>query len=269
MGNTEHPPSIKETAFECPHCGAFAAQHWYELFRRQFKKETPLPDIPNDEFKKRILNIPNLPEQFRESKLEWCDKMSLGLVFVKILSESQYLKVEVNNLYLSQCYNCDKISVWVHDRLVFPYKKFGIAPNQDLPDDIKRDFEEARDIVNLSPRGAAALLRLCVQKICIFLDEKGKNLDEDIANLVKKGLDPVIQESLDVVRVVGNQAVHPGELDLKDDSKTAIQLFKLINMIADQRITNPQNAKKLYNSLPEGKRKAIEERNKKAKKDKL
>ena len=107
----------------------------------------------------------------------------------------------------------------------FPGIKSGVLPNRDLPDDILRDFEEAREIANSSPRGAAALLRLCVQKLCTHLAEKGKNINDDIASLVRKGLNPKIQQSLDIVRVIGNEAVHPGELDLKDDRETALLLF--------------------------------------------
>jgi len=123
-----------------------------------------------------------------------------------------------------------------------------------------RDFEEAREIVDASPRGAAALLRLCTQKLCRYLGEKGKNLDEEIGNLVKKGLNPLIQQSLDVVRVIGNEAVHPGVIDLNDDRDTAIQLFTLVNSIAEQMISHPKAVRAMYDKLPEAKRKAIEQR---------
>lgn len=133
-------------------------------------------------------------------------------------------------------------------------------PNSDLPDDIRQDFEEARSIINRSPRGAAALLRLCVQKLCAHLGESGKNINQDIAGLVKKGLNPRIQKSLDIVRVIGNEAVHPGELDLRDDPDTAAQLAKLVNIIADVMITQPKHIDTLYDSLPAEKKEQIEKR---------
>ncbi len=121
------------------------------------------------------------------------------------------------------------MAVWVHNSLLFPKEKAGINPNQDLPEDIIHDFEEARSIIGESPRGAAALLRLCVQKLCVHLKEKGKSIDEDIASLVAKGLNPLVQKSLDIVRVVGNEAVHPGVIDLNDNRDIANKLLSLIN----------------------------------------
>jgi len=167
----------------------------------------------------------------------------------------------VENLFLGQCYNCKKISVWVHERLVFPPQGCGVLPHSDLPPEIVADFEEARRILELSPRGSAALLRLCVQKLCVVIGEKGRNIDEDIGNLVKKGLNPIIQKALDVVRVIGNEAVHPGVLDLRDDRATEAQLFEIINIIAEQMLGGPKKVQSMYDSLPIEKRNAIDARN--------
>lgn len=84
----------------------------------------------------------------------------------------------------------------MHEKLVFPPERQGETPNPDLPEDIQRDFEEARAILNLSPRGASALLRLAIQKLCIHLGEKENNHDDAIGSLVKKGLLPNVQKGL-------------------------------------------------------------------------
>jgi hypothetical protein len=133
-------------------------------------------------------------------------------------------------------------------------------PNVDLPQDIRQDYLEAREIASLSPRGAAALLRLCIQKLCIHMGEPGKDLNKDIGALVKKGLNPAIQKSLDIVRVIGNESVHPGALDLRDDAQTINRLFILINIIADALITQPKMIEETYGIIPEGKRNGIEQR---------
>jgi hypothetical protein len=142
----------------------------------------------------------------------------------------------------------------------FPPQLHGEEPNEDLSPDILLDYQEARSILNLSPRGAAALLRLAIQKLCGHLGESGKNINADIASLVRKGLTPVIQKSLDVVRVIGNEAVHPGTLDLKDDRDTASKLFRLVNLIAEQMISHPKHVEAMYEELPDSKRAEIEKR---------
>ena len=144
--------------------------------------------------------------------------------------------------------------------MISPDESNIVPPNTDLNDDIKADYNEATSIVNKSPRGAAALLRLCVQKLCKQLGESGDNLDRDIGNLVKKGLPGNIQKALDIVRVIGNNAVHPGQIDITDDIDTASRLFELVNHIAEIMITHPKKVDEMYNKLPEEKRKAIGKR---------
>ena len=105
-----------------------------------------------------------------------------------------------------------------------------------------------------------------IQKLCAHLGASGTTIDDQIADLVGKGLNPLVQKSLDVVRVIGDEAVHPGTIDLKDDRDTALNLFKLVNAIAEQMISHPKSVNDMYSMLPEGKRNAIEARNAKAKK---
>jgi len=129
-----------------------------------------------------------------------------------------------------------------------------------MPADIAADYEEARQIVGASPRGAAALLRLCVQKLMPYLGEKGKNINNDIASLVQKGLPVQIQQALDALRVIGNDSVHPGQIDLKDDRETAMSLFGLINFIVEKQIAEPKQITAIYNNLPKSSRDAIKKR---------
>lgn len=37
--------------------------------------------------------------------------------------------------------------------------------------------------------------------------------------------------------MIGNEAVHPGELDQRDDQEAALELFALVNVIANNRIS--------------------------------
>jgi len=105
------------------------------------------------------------------------------------------------------------------------------------------------NVPHCSPRGAAALLRLCIQKLCKNLGEPGSNINTDIASLVKKGLPEKVQKSLDIVRVVGNNAVHPGQIDLNDDPTAATRLFGLVNLIADVMITQPKHVDDIFNEI--------------------
>jgi hypothetical protein len=71
-----------------------------------------------------------------------------------------------------------------------------------------------------------------------------------------------VQQALDSVRVIGNEAVHPGTIDLKDNRETANQLFRLVNFIAQKMLTEPREIDEIYNGLPKDKLKSIEERDK-------
>lgn len=253
------PPSIDQLAFNCPHCGALAKQFWHSVHTEKLDSDRT-PTIVDEVSLARLENDTSLTRDEPEGLKEWAKRMAKGLPFLE--PNSKYRDYDLRNVAIASCFNCKELSLWLHNRLVWPNGGEAPLPNADLSDEIRRDYEEASSILNLSPRGAAALLRLVVQKLCVELGEHGRNLDSDIASLVSKGLDPRVQMALDVVRVVGNNAVHPGQIDLRDDRATAEKLFGLVNLIAEIMITQPKHLKAMFESLPDGAKVAIERRDK-------
>jgi hypothetical protein len=256
------PPELGTSSFSCPHCGAQSHQTWYRLLAKAYEKDTK-PWMPDADAPALIRQAPAASAEVRASHERMARRFERILtreIFVEEVAWTNSQR-EVTNLTMSRCYSCGAYAVWHADSLLYPAHHFEVEPNDDMPEDVKRDFEEAASVVNVSARGAAALLRLCIQKLMPHLNEKGDNLNDDIKSLVAKGLDPRIQQALDVVRVIGNNAVHPGQIDLKDDKATAIKLFELVNTIVTATISAPKSIEHMYQSiLPEGARAAIAKR---------
>lgn len=251
------PPSIAETAFNCPHCGALAKQYWYSV-RAEALKDDATPFWMTQEAYDSFASDMKDAEQ-KERFLDWSQKKVSRRPSLHLQSRDPYT-FEAVNLSIARCYNCKEISVWFGEGIAWPARGAVERPNIDIPRDALRDYEEAATIVDSSPRGAAALLRLAIQKICVYLGGAGKNVNDDIGALVKRGLDVRVQQALDVVRVVGNNAVHPGELDIRDDRATADKLFGLVNLIVDIMISQPKHIENMFTSLPAGALAAIDKR---------
>jgi hypothetical protein len=177
------------------------------------------------------------------------------------LNQNQSPAYQNNPLRIGKCVNCSKYTIWLESKMLFPSTGTAPNPNSEMPPNVKGLYLEAASVQASSPRGAAALLRLAVQLLCKELGEAGKNIDDDIAALVKKGLPVIVQQSLDVVRVTGNHAVHPGQIDV-DDPQIVTQLFNLLNIICEYMIALPKKVSGLYSSLPPKNIEAIKKRDK-------
>ena len=65
-----------------------------------------------------------------------------------------------NPLKVGKCAHCGKQTIWLNGLLLYPNTGHAPAANEDLSLDVKKLYAEAASIVRLSPRAAAALLRL-------------------------------------------------------------------------------------------------------------
>lgn len=173
--------------------------------------------------------------------------------------------------YVANCAHCKASNLWLFNAsvknglMIFPDKSSVSLPDQDMPEDVLQDYNEAAQIFHRSPRGAAALLRLGLQKLCKNLGQPGKNIDQDIRKLAETNvLPPMVIKVADTVRITGNNAVHPGEMSDEDFDQVAAKLFELLNFIVRKGISEPRELEALYNMTPEGPRKAAEDKDAKA-----
>lgn len=106
-----------------------------------------------------------------------------------------------------------------------------------IPEQIRRDYEEANLILDRSPKAAATLLRRCLQgMIHDFWGIKEKNLNAEITRLKDK-VTPMQWKAIDGLRQIGNIGAHMEKdvnlmIDIEPDE--AQKLLKLIEMLLEK-----------------------------------
>ena len=188
-----------------------------------------------------------------------CNAITQQNWWSRAFDSSNFHDISLNAIRASTCQHCSESTLWVQEKMVYPEYGNAPSPNIEMPESVKKIYLEACSIYQKSPRGAAALLRLGIQILCKELGESGSNINNDIKKLVTKGLPEIVQKSLDIVRVTGNDAVHPGQIDT-DNPATVARLFDLTNIVVQYMITLPKQVGLLYNDLPQGKVNAIANR---------
>lgn len=228
-------PSYNSEKFTCPHCQAVAQQWWFDRGMMEHIITNEIRHIYYD----------------HRSDFDSYQQGALSAFIDIIKAQYDMGRFIPTGFSVATCAACKDISLWVDKKIVYPSIKTTPLAHPDMPPEILFDYDEAKNIAQASPRGAAALLRLCVQKLCKHLGEPGKNINDDIGAMVKKGLPPEIQQALDIVRVIGNNAVHPGELSSEDVQEVTATLFELVNHIVEERISRPKKLSSLFSSLPD------------------
>ena len=218
-------PKLDKGSFKCPHCNVLTTQEWRDIKINMEKKY-----VESHKAVEYNMPMPGMPPHY-------------------------------NWLYrYATCHNCGGISIWFRDEMIYPLTGTTPDPNKDMPDKIMEIFNEARNISNISPRASVALLRLCVEQLVNQLDKGKGSLNDKIKRLVEKELSKEVQQALDLVRVSGNNAIHPGEISLDDNNEHIEMLFKTINIIVERTISSKNQIQDAYNKLPSKDIKSIQDR---------
>lgn len=191
-----------------------------------------------------------------------------------------------NTLDRSECYVCENETIWRRSPYNGPIVSGGLNPKETtetesewtilwppstagerahemLPERLDDVYEEARAVAAVSPRAAAALLRLLTEDLVQQIAVSKVSLNDNIGALVRAGrLGPEEQQMADYLRITGNRAVHPGQVE--DDGGEVCRrthlMFAFINLLVERFIALPARTAAAYAQLPEGARRAIETR---------
>lgn len=235
MSNTD----IKKNAnnFICPHCKINSRQNWLYTNVVNFDNTNSF-DLVGNEYIER-----NSGSAIDGSGVE------CGIKPINIIS-------------IAMCDNCKKATIWIDDVRVYPEALCVDDPIEEMNEDIKKLYLEAARIVEYSPKGAGAILRLALQTLIKELGYTG-NINDCIKKMVQNGLDSKIQKAMDSIRVIGNNAVHPGEINLDETKENVLVLFRLLNYIVKELIVKPKEIDDLFSELPDGALSAINKRDNK------
>ena len=222
---TYYPPEYEKDEFNCAHCKVLAHQIW----------------------------VSNLYGERVETM---------------VIGPSNYLRENLSPSDLfaaSRCERCNKWSIWIEESLVYPAQITVEDPNDDMPDEVRKLYRESAQVLSISPRAAAALLRLGLQILLGAVGGDGKNINDDIKKIVALGVEPETQRALDILRVFGNSGAHPGETKLDEDPGLVHKMYGLMNYVTDRLITQKNQINELFEGLPEGIKDQIESRDSKNK----
>ena len=259
-------------SFSCPHCNAIAHQDWFSLFLKP-EKGTDVVVLTLE----AALMLVNAQDGDDNDNEGFTERLSNNAVTYEYQKHPRTLKVKLVNVHVSTCYNCNGFALWVRDELVFPGRvvetpyvviqgvqatgeqaqelatEHAEKPANDVEgetddsEDAAEDFEEAASILKNSPRGAAALMRICIKNMMPLLNEQGARLDDSISALVSKGLEVQIQQSMDALQVLRKCPFKPGHFDWTEDKETATKLLKFLKGIMERRMLyarpDPQSAR--------------------------
>src|ERR1700738_1294109 len=227
--NSYIEPQRGAESFSCPHCNTVAHQDWYSLFLK-----------PENAAEVRVLTPEAVKalrqDDARRNNIKEIDKSVERLKKNALTYEYQKhphpLKVKMANLHISNCHNCNGFSLWVRGLLVFPTRV------DKTPELVDEDVEEPAVVLNKSPRGATALMRVCIQKLVPLLEENGKELNQRVSSLVRKGLEMEIQQAMDVLEVLRSDSAQLNPLESQADRETALRFLDSLKEVLERRMSH-------------------------------
>ena len=227
-----------ETVFDCPYCNAVKVgcrgENFLDLDNSDTEttfSELKFYQLTCNNCQKKFIVIENyLPEDKTDERVIPIDKS--GVVGVPRITAS-------NSIPIPQ-------DVPVSHQILFPINARNSsipAADPSMPEELKKMYNEAASVFDLSPRSSAALIRLTLEAYLKYYYNRDRgNLYRMIEMFTSKNNTPkIVNKIMDIIREEGNDNVHPnldnlrqelGNVNQEAKKEEILPLFNYINYIA-------------------------------------
>lgn len=119
-------------------------------------------------------------------------------------------------------------------------------PHEDMPEKVEAFYKEAQSIFDRSIRGAGAIARVAFEELVDYLKAAGNNRKEKIDGLTQIGISTeLVQHCRSVWTVLSEGASHKGYFNLEENENMALFIFKIINSLVLEGITQKRDSEEL------------------------
>lgn len=209
------------------------------------------------DFNKKVYTCPFCGREQAYFGNSYTNKCGYNLEYA---NRDAYKDSDIVVMYI-QCANrdCEEFTIVAYNKKT--KKQWDLVPENVvrkfpsyIPEQIRKDYEEACMIVDKSPKAAATLLRRCLQgMIRDFWGVQKDSLFSEI-NELKDRVSAMQWKAIDGIRKVGNIGAHMGKdvnLIIDIDSDEALKMQKLIELLLDKWYISRHEEEKLYNEMKE------------------
>lgn len=214
-----------ESNMNCPHCKVFFFDEW---------------SIPSA----LVWNDDRIGQGIKTTECPACCRLIVKIVEGKIN-------------YISDNFEKDETGEVVIDKelTIYPVQSEAFV-SDDVPDEYKKELNEAHSILDSSPKASAAISRRLLQVLLEdVLNIKGRTLSDQIDKFLElENVPSHLSKSIDAVRVIGNFAAHPSKdtntgTVLQVEPGEAEWLVEVIQSFFDFLFIQPKRIERRRNEL--------------------
>jgi hypothetical protein len=171
------------------------------------------------------------------------------------------LKTADIECYYTICHNCKKTHIFIGNKVVYPeVLNYGNheTPCEEMPEEVKKLYDEATKVLTDSPRSSCMLLRYSLEVLLRGLIENSNPKKTRLVDYIEQFISEntwadKYKKHLHALRLIGNDAVHGTDSknidffeSIEDAQKDARFLFGFLNKVVEKAILEPKRERDFF-----------------------